>query len=300
MADKGIHTEKHSEEQVKHIDINQRKYDEAREKASRDIDLLKMYLKKPYVVNDQITIYQPTIGQIIEFGDNKQYGEKEFYSTVNIFVSNPTSYRLQLWKMGIDWNKISDFELFSMLVTGVHEDVQKILFGDNTNFKALKPYGLTVALTEDEKQEEKYAGQDSKTVMVLYDKESQLIVDEETYQKIVNYMRVMFNIFPKVEKAKGRTTKEWIIQEEEEKLALGKKNKETSMLLPLISSCINHPGFKYRASELDNVGIVEFMDAVQRLQVYENTRALLAGSMSGMCDMSRVDREEFNFMRSLL
>lgn len=300
MADKGIHTEKHSEEQVKHIDINQRKYDEAREKASRDIDLLKMYLKKPYVVNDQITIYQPTIGQIIEFGDNKQYGEKEFYSTVNIFVSNPTSYRLQLWKMGIDWNKISDFELFSMLVTGVHEDVQKILFGDNTNFKALKPYGLTVALTEEEKQEEKYAGQDSKTVMVLYDKESQLIVDEETYQKIVNYMRVMFNIFPKVEKAKGKTTKEWIIQEEEEKLALGKKNKETSMLLPLISSCINHPGFKYRASELDNVGIVEFMDAVQRLQVYENTRALLTGSMSGFADCSKVSKEEFNFMRSLL
>lgn len=292
--------EKHSEEQVKQVDYNQKKYDEAREKAIENIDMLKMYLGKPYVVNDKITIYQPTIGQIIEFGDNKQYGEKEFYSTVNIFVSNPTSYRLQLWKMGLDWNKVSDFELFAMLVGGVNEDVQKILFGNDIDLRGLKPYGLTVALTDEEKEDEKYAGQDTKTVMVLYNPDTELVIDEETYQKIVNYMRVMFNIFPKVEKAKGKTTKEWIIQEEEEKLAKAKKEKEGSMLLPLISSCVNHPGFKHTVEELVNVGIVQFMDAVQRLQVYENTRALLTGSMSGFADTSKVNKEEFNFMRSLI
>lgn len=41
------------------------------------------------------------------------------------------------------------------------------------------------------------------------------------------------------------------------------------------------------------------MDSVSRLQVYENTRALLSGSMSGFCDTSKVDRENFNFARDI-
>jgi len=39
------------------------------------------------------------------------------------------------------------------------------------------------------------------------------------------------------------------------------------------------------------------MDSVNRLQVYENTRALLGGSMSGFCDTSKIPKENFNFMR---
>ena len=50
-----------------------------------------------------------------------------------------------------------------------------------------------------------------------------------------------------------------------------------STLLPLISTCLNHPGFKYKKNELREVGIVEFMDSVQRLQVYESSTALLKG-----------------------
>lgn len=298
MADNSgkFHVEKNSTQQVQNIDINGQQYNNARQRAIADIDLLKMYLKKPYVLNDQITIYQPMVGQIIEFGDENQYGEKEFYSTVNIFVSNPTSYRLQLWKMKIDWNKISDFELFAMLIAGIHPDVQKILFKD-ADIKSLKPYSMKKPLEDGEVGED---GKNYKEVMVLYNPETELMIDENTYMKLANYMRVMFNIFPKVEKAKGKTTKEWIIQEEEDKLLMAKKDNNPSMLLPLISSCINHPGFKYKADELDHVGIVEFMDAVQRLQVYENTRALLSSASSGFADLSRVPKEEFNFMRSLV
>lgn len=41
------------------------------------------------------------------------------------------------------------------------------------------------------------------------------------------------------------------------------------------------------------------MDSVQRLQIYESTCALMSGMYSGMCDMSKVPKEQFNFMREL-
>ena len=86
---------------------------------------------------------------------------------------------------------------------------------------------------------------------------------------------------------------------EDEEESKNKDDSYKSSLYPLVSSCINHPGFKHSLADLRDVGIFEFMDSVNRLQVYENTRALLAGSMSGFCDTSKIDRENFNFMRDI-
>ena len=77
-----------------------------------------------------------------------------------------------------------------------------------------------------------------------------------------------------------------------------KKDDGNIDLMSMISFCVNHPGFKYRADELENLGIYAFMDSVNRLQIYESTSALISGSYSGFCDLSKVDKNQFNFMRN--
>lgn len=283
-------TQKNSEQKVTKVDREAKQYNERRRKALANLDVMKMYFMEPYKVNEKIIIYEPTLGQILKFGSDGQYGEKEFYSAVNIFVSNTTSYRLQLWKMGIDWNKISDFELFGRLLPGLNDDVEKILFGD-VKIKKMKLYNIK------NPQSEQDDSKDSES-LVLYDPDTELTMTEEEYKKMANYMRAMFNIFPKTEFAKGRSTKEALIDEERMKLR-NKKDESNSMLFPMISACLNHPGFKYRMDELKNLGIVAFMDSVQRLQVYENSTALISGSMTGMADLSKVPKDEFNFMRDM-
>ena len=63
---------------------------------------------------------------------------------------------------------------------------------------------------------------------------------------------------------------------------------------------LNHPGFKYKKSELKEVGIVEFMDSVKRLQTYESVKALMSGMYSGMIDTSKMDlNKELNWARDL-
>jgi len=69
--------------------------------------------------------------------------------------------------------------------------------------------------------------------------------------------------------------------------------------MSLISACINHPGFKYKLQELKDVGICQFMDSVQRLQVYESSTALLHGMMGGFVDSSKIKSDDYNWMRSL-
>ena len=246
-----------------------------------EFDPLQMYFGEPYVIPSEvandITIYEPTIGDILTFG------ERKFYSALNVFVTNPTSNRVMLWDNGLDWNKLSDYDLFLLLYKSLKDGVARLLFGDIdfTKFEICK------TVSEDEES------------FILYNQEQNYVIDEKVYNTMSAYLRTMFNIFPKVEKAKGKTTKEWIIMEEREKLDREKVKDYKSNLLPLISACVNHPGFKYKTSELKEVHIMEFMDSVQRLQVYESTTALLQGRFSGMIDTSKIDDKEFNFMRDI-
>ena len=75
---------------------------EEEEKIKIDFNPLQLYFGEDYVVNDQITIHQPCIQDFVDYGD------ANLYSTIAPCTCNTTSYRVQLYDMGIDWNKITN------------------------------------------------------------------------------------------------------------------------------------------------------------------------------------------------
>lgn len=241
-------------------------------------DTLRLYFGEDLKLSDKIIVSQPSIGDILEMG------EQNFFSSLYVFIGNPTTFRLQLWDLGIDWNKIEDFDLFCSLITNVDKDFTKLIFKD-LNFSTFQYCKRT---------------KNDAIENVLYCPEQDIVLDEEMYKTMREYLQTIFKIYPKVEKAKGKITKEWIIQEERDKAEAAKKNiTNDSMLFPLVSSCINHPGFKYKLNELKDVGIYEFMDCVSRLQIYESSTALLKGVYSGFVDASKISKDNFNFMREI-
>lgn len=265
------------------------------EESIYDFDELKMYFGEDYWVTDKICIKVPTIGDILEFGDSK------FYSILNLFCSNPTSLRLQLWKIGIDWNSISDFELFSqIIIKNLTPKDTCLLFGD-LNFSWFE-------YVHDNKKECDllvYIPRDESGNMIKIDYEDAIVIDELIYKKIIKYLCVMFDLHFKVEHAKNKATKEAMIWEDEMNLKneeQKKKNRDysKSFLLPLISSMVNHPGFKYKTNELKEIGIVQFMDSVKRLQTYESVTALMKGIYSGFMDTSKINmQKDLNWLKDL-
>lgn len=269
-----------------------------------DINLLKIYFGHPYPITDKITIYQPTIHDIIE------YGEHEFYAMLFMFIGNTTYRKLFLWENGVDWNKVSDYEMFCNLVPVLPLEKTRVLFGD-VDFETFELCETGYEPPEEEPQENsdhKPTRREKQMKMfelyeksfTLYSEELDIEINAETYHKLVDVLRQMVQIFPKTEYTFSKVTKELMIEEEKNLLKREmsqSKNEAKSTLLPLISACINHPGFKYKSSELELVGISEFMDSVKRLQIYESTRALMNGAYSGMADLSKVPKEQFDFMR---
>ena len=268
-----------------------------------NVDPLKLYFGDPYEVTDTITVYQPTIREIMD------YGENAFFSMLYCFIGNTTFRRLSLWESGIDWNKISDYELFCNLVHMLTIDQTKIIFGD-IDFQKFDLYLLNdVELPEDPPDKKLTASEkrnkaflEYELTHVFFNEEQNIVITAEDYKKIRAVLRTMVHMYPKTEYTVGKVGKELIISEEKNKIAraeLEHKDEPTSTLLPLVSFCVNHPGFKYKTSELKDVRINEFMDSVRRLQVYESTRALYTGMYSGFCDTSKIPRTEFDFMRPI-
>ena len=244
-------------------------------------DRLKMFFGEDYVVNG-ISISMPTIGDILEIGEEK------FFQSITPFIYNSTSIRLILWENGIDWNTVSDIEVFALLMPTVDHEPLKTIFKDidMSNFELVK--------AKPNNEEEQH--------LALYNQEQDILLYENDYMEIAEYIREIFNMHPKKEKAKG-SAKKWIIQEDrmnlEHKREEQEEDENTSTLLPLISACINHPGFKYKLQELKEVGIYQFMDSVRRIQKYESSTAALKGAYSGFVDSSSWDEKVFDFMSDI-
>lgn len=249
-----------------------------------EFDRLKMYFGEPYVIDsggacNNLVVNQPTIGDVIRFG------EKEFYQTLNIFICNTTMYRLPLWEKGIDWNTMSDFELFCILYQGIDNNASQIIFPDLD----FQKFEKRTRVNEDKKE------------TVLFNEESNILIDQHAHNCFSQYLRNVFNIFPEEKITKSQTMKSWYIEKDRRQMKNNelKDDKDSYSIQPVISACINHPGFKYKLHELYDIGVYEFYDSVKRLQVYESSTALMKGMYSGFVDGKKIDTNSINFMREM-
>lgn len=238
-----------------------------------DVDDLKLYIGDDFVINDKIRVLQPTVRQIAEFG------EKDFFSVVHTVTAIPSDMKANLDDMGLDWMEVDDFELFMMLSQTLTPDRTSLLFGE-LDFSKFKPFR-----------------NNQNGDIVLVDKESGAIIDKMIYLQIVSYLRKAFNITPKIERAANKMTRKILIEEDRKKNELNKDKPFKSFLLPLISSVKVKQG--YTKEYVLNMGYVEFMNDVARLQVINNAEHLLSACYAGTIDMKKINKAELNWMKEL-
>ena len=238
-----------------------------------NVDELSLYFGDPYVINDYITVYQPTLNDIVE------YGEKQYFSMVHTITAIPSDMKAQLYDLGIDWEEISDFELFMMLAPTLSVDTTRIVLGD-IDLSKMKPYK-----------------NNQNDQIVLADKDTGIIIDMLIYERIVNYLRKVHGLKKKVEHAGNKYTKKILIEEDRRQIEQNKNKPYKSFLTPLVSSVKCRMG--YTKDYIRNMGIVEFFDDVSRLQIIVNADALLHGAYGGMIDTKKINKAEFNWMKDL-
>lgn len=248
---------------------------------SEPLDMLKIFFHSDFPITDKITIHKPLMGEIIDYPD----GESAFLFVVYVFVGNTTHFKVQLWDNGIDWNEITDFEMFCDMVTFLSKTQTEILFKD-IDFTLFQK----VQRVKDNELVE----------LLLYDPINDIEITELTYFRMRYYLRHIFNIFPDIEVGiKKKRVKEEIINYDRKKSAKNAESSVGSYYLPLISACLNYSGFKYNSEQIKHISIVEFLDSVQRIPINERSSATLHGMMSGFVDGTKISPEMFDFFKDI-
>lgn len=237
-----------------------------------DVDSLFLYFGDDYVINDKIKLSQPTIGQIVD------YGEAQYFSMVHTLTAIPSDVKSMLWdQMELDWTQVEDFDLFVMLSQTMTPDKTGIIFGD-LNFSKLRPYRSKI---NDE--------------IVLADIETGVKIDKLIYMRIMTFLRKLHNITPKPERAKGKRARQAMIDEDRKNREINKDKPFRSYLLPLISSVKVRQG--YTRDYVRNMGLFEFFDDLNRLQIISNSDHLMSAVYAGTLDMKKIKKEELNWLR---
>lgn len=242
------------------------------------IDELKLYVGEKHVINKNVSVNSPTIGDIISMGENN------YFSTLHLLTAIPSDMKAMLWDMGICWMDISDFDFFCLLTRNLTSNDTYVFLGD-----------LDLSAME--------FGQNNHTKEHVLFKElpsgEHVIIDNHIYTQIVKILRTIHNITPKTEVVYSETMKELMIELNREDIAKSAKENKNSTLLPLISSMVNSSGFKYDLLSIQNLTYYAFMDSINRINAINNAQAMLSGIYGGFVDTSKLDKNQLNWMRDL-
>ena len=225
---------------------------------------------EPLVINDKIVVKQPTIREII------QNGEESYLSTVSTLCSTSSNMKYQFFMMGLDWEKVEDWQVAMMFWPTIQQERTRLILGD-LDLTKFKPF------------ENKQNGN-----IVLYDQNTGIVIDEAIYLRIVEYLRKVHGFTRAHDIASTQFAHEMAIEMDKEEIEKNKGKEYKSFLYPMISALKGRQG--YTKQQILDMQIFEMTDEINRLQIIVQADAVLHGAYSGMVDTKKIPKESTNWM----
>lgn len=269
-----------------------------------DVDDLKIYRGSDIPITDKIIVIQPTIDQIIEFG------EKKYFQTVHCLTGVGADFKWQLWDyFGIDYTKIDDFELFKKMIFRslsskkyIYKELMenqekygeelKRLSKDDLDEMLINPISLILKDIDFADFEEYESDKNPETI--LYDKEHDITIDRFVYAKMVDAVRKIHGFKRNNEKPANEITKMNLIEDARDDAVMASRKEYKSVLKPLISALAVKTG-QLGSESIWNTKINMFFDAIKRINKIQDAELLLQGAYSGFASLKNVSRDRLDW-----
>ena len=269
-----------------------------------DIDDLKIYRGSDIRITDKIIVTQPTIDQIIEFG------EKRYFQTVHCLTGVGADFKWQLLDyFNIDYTTIDDFELFKLMIW-------KSLSSKKNIYKELKENPEqyeehTNKMTEEDWEEllfnpislilkdidfadfEEYKS-DKNPETILYDKEHDITIDRFVYTRMIEAIRKIHGFKRNNEMPANEITKMDLIEDARDEAMAASQKEYKSVLKPLISALAVKTG-QLGSDSIWNTKVNMFFDSIKRINKIQDATLLLQGAYSGFASLKGVDKKRLDW-----
>ena len=229
---------------------------------------LSLLYKQEYAINEKIKIYIPTVGEILDFG------EDEYYSIISSLTSMPMDVMVQLDDVNIDYTQITEYELFILMFEGIRNQDTHLVFGDLDLSK----------LKFDEK------------TMSFYDPVNDVRVDRRMQQQIAATLRKLHHLEKNRKKPANEEAKEYLLKRAREKMKRHKGRSNDSQLESLIIALVNTEQFKYDFAGARDLTIYQFNESVRQVAKKIEYDHKIDGVYHGTIDPKGLSRDELNWL----
>ena len=209
----------------------------------------------------------PTVGEILE-------DEDKYYGIVSSLTASPFQYMVQLDDMGIDYTKITDYQLFMMLFPIYAQSDLSLIFGD------LDTSDFNVYVNQQDNSQ------------VIYSPKNNIVIDELVYNDLANTIRKI-NLFEKVKSKPGNeSARKYLLEKERKKQKRNAKKPKEPYLEKLVIALVNTSEFPYNYETCMDLSIYKFNQSFKQIQqkiTFDNT---MIGVYAGTVDTSKMTNKD--------
>lgn len=222
-------------------------------------------------VTDKISVMIPTVREIME-------NEDVYYSAITSIVATPYDFMVQLYDAGIDFDSITEFDLFILLFPGLQQADTRLVFGDLDLSK------FVPAVNEKTQK------------VVLLDSENDIMIDRAIHAQICSVIRKIHYI-EKVNKKPGNgEARKYMIERMRIKQRRAARRKPKSQLEDQIIAMVNTEQYKYDFMGTLDLTIYQFKSCVDQVIRKINYDNLMFGCYSGSIKASELSKEQLDWI----
>lgn len=229
---------------------------------------------KEWWVDDDICMAIPTIGDILEFG------EGAYFNTIYTLYATPYELMGQLDAMGIDYEKVSEFDLFCFAFLGMSEESAKMVF-TNINPKQYK-------LAADPEDKTKYA---------LINETSGHVIRRDATEKIAAVLRRLQCTEKCMKKAGNSAMKKYLLEKARKKLQSAKRSKSDSVIEEMLVCLLNTSEFAARnLNDALAMNVYFFNKSMRQINKKIDYDHVCAGIYAGTIDSKKINMHKIHWM----
>lgn len=211
---------------------------------------------KEIPVSEAISIHIPTVGEVVD-------NEDDYYNMVFTIIATPFDMMVQLDDNGIDFTKITNYDLFLLLFQHLQQSDTSLIFGD------LALSGFKAAVNN---QNGEY---------VLVDEEAGVVIDRVVHRKICDTLHKILSIPKNNKKPGNEEAKKYLLDRARQKQKRHSKRKRESQLEEYIVALVNTEQFPYNYETIRDISIYQFYASLAQISHKIRFDNLMIGCYAG-------------------
>ncbi len=232
---------------------------------------ISVFRGRDYEINPMLSIRQPTIEEI------EEYGEKKYFGIVRTLTATPADRKVEIWdSFHTYWDEIGEYELFILTFGTLQNEDMTILF-PNVDFNSFR------RRINPATKEFSFVNKDN------------VKIDMSVYTVLVDYLRSIHRMKKNRETGFDNITKDCMIEDDRYDMQMALKKPYDSVVLPFASCLALETGF----SSVWDIPIGAFLYEKKRAQKVKNYENLMSGIYSGCVDTKKINKEDLNWLGSL-